>query len=403
MKVLILCGVFAAENEKEVIENSKSYVEFSANIFQKKLIDGFNRTECDLYVISAPFIGAYPLRCKKWFFKGFKTAQNKYRYINFINIWGIRNFSRSIAAKKAVKNFIADRDKNKLIVVYSAHTPFLQAAVYAKRKDPSIKICLFSPDLPNYMNLDANRSKIYDFAKKYDISLMHNLMSHVDAFVILTEHMKECLPIYDKPYIVAEGIFSDCAEYETIKKENETDGITRIVYAGKLNEKFGIKNLVDAFSLLTDINYRLILCGTGDCSDYVSNASEKDKRIIYTGQITPEESKNWQMRANVLINPRENNEEYTKYSFPSKNIDYLMTGKPVVAYMLDGIPKIYENFLYVIDENKSPAYAISEAIERAVKENADCGQERFLSFMKYAEEKLSAHKIANSIVKMCFK
>lgn len=36
MKVLLLCGVFAKENEKEIIENSKRAVEYSANIFQEK-------------------------------------------------------------------------------------------------------------------------------------------------------------------------------------------------------------------------------------------------------------------------------------------------------------------------------------------------------------------------------
>lgn len=44
--------------------------------------------------------------------------------------------------------------------------------------------------------------------------------------------------------------------------------------------------------------------------------------------------------ADVLVNPRQNDDEYTKYSFPSKNIEYLMTGNAVMAYMLDGIPEI---------------------------------------------------------------
>ena len=38
------------------------------------------------------------------------------------------------------------------------------------------------------------------------------------------------------------------------------------------------------------------------------------------------------------VNPRQNNEEFTKYSFPSKTMEYLASGVPVVAYKLDGIP-----------------------------------------------------------------
>ena len=54
MKVLMLCGYFAKENEQEVIDNARAAVEFSANIFQHKLINGFRSINCDFSVISAP-------------------------------------------------------------------------------------------------------------------------------------------------------------------------------------------------------------------------------------------------------------------------------------------------------------------------------------------------------------
>ena len=59
MSVLFIGGVFAEENQKEIIENTKGYAEFSANIFQKKLINGFKKNNQEITVISAPFIGSY--------------------------------------------------------------------------------------------------------------------------------------------------------------------------------------------------------------------------------------------------------------------------------------------------------------------------------------------------------
>jgi len=38
MKILFIGGVFAKENENEIIQNTKTYVEYSANIFQEKLM-----------------------------------------------------------------------------------------------------------------------------------------------------------------------------------------------------------------------------------------------------------------------------------------------------------------------------------------------------------------------------
>ena len=44
MDVLFLCGVFAKENEAEVIAQAKKSVEFSANQMQLKLIRGLKRS-----------------------------------------------------------------------------------------------------------------------------------------------------------------------------------------------------------------------------------------------------------------------------------------------------------------------------------------------------------------------
>ena len=59
MDVLFLCGVFAKENEAEVIAQAKKSVEFSANQMQLKLISGLKEVT-DTQVISAPFIEHYP-------------------------------------------------------------------------------------------------------------------------------------------------------------------------------------------------------------------------------------------------------------------------------------------------------------------------------------------------------
>lgn len=56
MDVLFLCGVFAKENEAEVIAQAKKSVEFSANQMQLKLIRGLKEVT-DTQVISAPLSG----------------------------------------------------------------------------------------------------------------------------------------------------------------------------------------------------------------------------------------------------------------------------------------------------------------------------------------------------------
>lgn len=131
MDVLFLCGVFAKENEAEVIAQAKKSVEFSANQMQLKLIRGLKEVT-DTQVISAPFIGHYPNQSRSLRFSGFTNPQYICRYVSFNNIWGFRNLSRARALKKAVRAFALDGNEEKLIIVYSAHDPFLAAAAYAQ-------------------------------------------------------------------------------------------------------------------------------------------------------------------------------------------------------------------------------------------------------------------------------
>lgn len=394
MKLLVLCGYFARENEEEVIRHARRPVEFSANNFQDKLIRGFRSVHPDMQVISAPFIGSYPNASDIAVFRGFRQEQEACVYVPFHNLWGYRNLSRTRALKKAVKGFAAAEDPDKLILVYCTHTPFLEAAAYAKRLDPRIRICLYVPDLPDYMNLRSDRSRLYDIAKKADIARMHRLMEMVDSFVLLTEPMMDMLPVGNKPCLIREGILSGIPAVAEDAAEEKY-----IVYTGKLDAKFGIPELITGFREIPNGDYRLVLCGRGDCDALVRDAASADPRIMVMGQVTPDLALAWQRRASVLVNPRPNNEEYTKYSFPSKIIEYLLTGKPVVAYLLDGMPEVYRDFLYTVDPGMPAPEALADAILRAMETEPKDRQEKHREFLRYAGEKLSADRIALDILK----
>lgn len=393
----MICGYFAPENEEEVILHARSAVEFSANEFQKKLIHGLRTLDAQVEVLSAPFIGSWPNASDIRMFRGFRDTQHECRYVAFRNAWGLRNFSRAAALKKAVRDFAEDPEEEKLILVYCAHTPFLQAAEYAKKLDPRIRVCFYVPDLPNYMNLNADRSWLYDLAKGFDNAKMRRHMACVDSYVLLTEPMRECLPVEEKPYTVIEGIL-ERERLEQPMPALENDGMKYIVYTGKMNEKFGILQLVEGFSQIQDQNCRLVLCGGGECLERLRAASVQDDRIMVLGQVPPAEAAMWQRRAAVLVNPRPNNEEYTKYSFPSKNVEYLLTGKPVAVCMLAGMPVRYRDFIYEIC-GKTPE-EIAKTLTAALEASPAEVERKHQAFLEYAREHLTTDGIAHRIVEI---
>ena len=401
-KVVFIGGVFAKENEGEILANAKKPVEYSANVFQKKMIAGFRALESDslsFRVLSAPFIGSFPNACKKFSFKGFQEKQSEYDYVNFNNLWGYRNVSRTRALKKALKSYVKDGADEKTLIVYSPHTPFLEAAVWAKKKDPKIKICLVVPDLPQYMNLSAKKSLLYRVAKSFDIKKFNKLNRQVDSYVLLTEGMKESIDTHGKPCRIVEGIVTEdeLANGATLRAQAVKDeSVKTVVYTGKVYERFGSKGLIDAFRMLTEENYRLVICGDGDGAEYVKAAAKEDSRICFLGQVPAATAKEWTFKADVLVNPRRNDEEYTKYSFPSKNIEYLLSGNPVVAYKLDGMPDVYKDMMRLIVENdgRGLTEAFAEEIRLALTNDYSNAK-----FVEYAKARLSAKNIAEDILK----
>lgn len=351
MKVLFLGGVFSNVMEPGIINNTKSgAVQYAANKFQWSLIDGLSNIEdIDLEILSAPFVGTFPKEYKNIYINSHNEIienEIKSSYVSFINIWGIRNYFRKASLIKKIADFVKLESEKKTIIVYSPHTPFLEAAVYAKSKDPRIKICLIVPDLPQFMNLNEKKTVAYKLLKKIDVKIFRKLSRKVDSFVLITEHMKDMLGVDNRPYLVVEGVIEDHLEILHNKKENT---LKSVVYTGTLNKKFGIINLIKAFSKIETNNVVLKICGRGDASKEVIEYSKRDSRIIYLGQLNNEEAIKLQQEATLLVNPRPNNEDFTKYSFPFKTMEYLISGNPVLAFKLDGIPDEYDEILFYFE------------------------------------------------------
>jgi len=383
MKMLFLGGVFSKEMEKEILVKSKSTVHYAANKLQWNLIDGFlNNDGIDIEIISAPFIGTFPREYTDLFIKKQSLLYKgsiKCSYVSFCNLWGYRSISRKKSLIRKIQEFILDKTLNKVIIIYSPHTPFLQAAVYAKKKDPSIQICLIVPDLPQFMNLNENKSAIYSKLKQIDIEIFEKNVKNVDSFVLLTDYMRGVLKIGNRPYVVIEGVVN-ASEHIIGRTEKKKDTIKTFVYTGTLNKKFGVVNLIKAFHAIDDNDVVLKICGRGDSEEIIKEYAKKDSRIHFLGQLSNNEAVELQKNATVLVNPRQNNEEFTKYSFPSKNMEYLLSGNPVIAYKLDGIPDEYDDYIFYVKDNsiKSLSSKICEVL------NLTC-QDRYV-FGKQARE-----------------
>lgn len=339
--MLFLGCLFDREKEKEIMSLSNSGLMNASNTFEWNLIDGLSENlKKPVDIINVLPVGTYPKSYKKLFLKTFNWSYKGSRNteIGCINLPFIKQFMRTVALKQAIKQ---KNDKN--IIIYSTYLPFLKAI---KNLDKSYHITLIVTDLPEYYDL-AKISGVRRVLRNIYNKMVYKCLERVDDFVILTEQMKEPLKIGRRRYVVVEGI-SNSAEFP---KDVEKSDKKAILYTGTLNYKFGIKTLLDAFLMIQGDEYELWICGSGEAKEEIEHLSKKDKRIKYFGYLPKEEIQKLQKSASLLINPRSNEGEYTKYSFPSKTIEYMQSSTPVLMHKLAGIPEEYSEYLYYFEGN----------------------------------------------------
>lgn len=178
----------------------------------------------------------------------------------------------------------------------------------------------------------------------------HSYLSNFSHYVFLTEQMNEAVNKKNRPYIVMEGLVdADMKVPEFVDKYDKRV----VLYAGGLYERYGLKYLVEAFHKANVDNSELWLYGKGPFTEELPEYQKSDSRIVYKGILPNDKVVEAELRATLLVNPRPTDEEFTKYSFPSKNMEYMVSGTPVLTTMLPGMPSEYYPYVYLFDKGES--------------------------------------------------
>lgn len=149
------------------------------------------------------------------------------------------------------------------------------------------------------------------------------------------------------PYIVIEG-YSDINMMECDNNLSNKYEKKVCIYAGGIHKRYGIKNLTEAFIEANIENSELHIYGNGDYEQELLDICKRNESIKYFGVKANDYILKEQLKATLLINPRPINEEFTKYSFPSKNMEYMASGTPVLTTLLPGMPIEYHDHVFLI-------------------------------------------------------
>ena len=140
-------------------------------------------------------------------------------------------------------------------------------------------------------------------------------------------------------------------------------------FTGTLDHVNGVAFMLEGFMRTTNPDYRLRIYGRGPLEHLVTEAAARDPRIEYRGHRPNAEVLEEQRNATVLLNARPSGHPITRYTFPSKLIEYMMSGRPVITTRLPGISPDYFPHLRILEEEAPEALAA--LIDSVCSEPAD--------------------------------
>lgn len=381
MKILFITGLYPKESEP-MLRNMSGKVGLSnaANAFQWSIIEGLFDNGADFEVVSYPFLVGYPRFQRMYSPKG--DIMYKGRKIGVMQPYNTFFLIKDLSKRYRLRHFVskwlkANYCKNEKIVLmtYTPASCFIPAIIPFKKKYPNLEICSIIADLVDDM---TNPVFHLSFPKYLQAKLEQRSVwasyKYIDKFVLLAEAMSDKIPQSKNNHIVVEGISNKVPDLDIPLKYSTQK---TLLYAGAIQQFTGILDLVEAFKKTTNSTFRLIICGGGDCQDKLKTLISDDSRIEYKGILSRDEVLTLQKKSTALINPRKPNISLTKYSFPSKTMEYLASGTPMIGYQLDGIPTEY--YPYIFTPKDLSNTALTECIDTVLTSSPEmlrkCGKE----------------------------
>ena len=229
---------------------------------------------------------------------------------------------------------------------------------------------------------------------RFSKALANFVTAHCTHYVVLTEAMNDYVNKSGKPYVVLEG-HADIAMADKQPDLARKASPRICFYAGGVSRQYGLAMLVEGFRMANLPEAQLHIYGPGDYVPELRQVAQEDQRIFYGGMLMNSEIVEKEMDATLLVNPRPTHEEYVKYSFPSKTMEYMASGTPVLTTVLPGMPKEYYPHVNFIRQEtpEGIAEALTEVLSRSREDLHRQGLEARAFVLEERNNRIQAQKI----------
>lgn len=350
---------------KQLFSHVKTKPAFQSQKYHRLLIEGLAaHTQVD--VVANPPVNRSVLSEKIVRLPDEEEGGARYRYIPAIRnpilkaaAVGFGTFFRTLT--------MAGKDSAVIVDCLNRMTALSAMLAARLRGKPCIGIVT---DLPDMLS-----------GSKFSKGLANFVIRHCTGYILLTEAMNGYLNKKGKPYVILEG-HSDITMGDRLPSMDKKAEKRICFYAGGVSKQYGLGNLVEGFRMAKPENAQLHIYGPGDYVKELQKIAEEDDSIFYGGMLLNTEIVDREQQATLLVNPRPTNEEYVKYSFPSKTMEYMASGTPVLTTVLPGMPLEYHPHVYLLRDETAEGISkmLTEVLARSDEElfRKGCEARRFV-------------------------
>lgn len=344
----------------EKIVKESSAVSIAGNNLEIGMLEELTKIyDKNLSIFSVLPFASFP-KSSKVFVKKEEYSENNIsiKTIPFVNILFFKQIVIMLSVALIILKELLTSKEKPVVMTYNAPTIYALPIMFISKvlRLKILKICLVV-DIPIMFQ---KKKGIREFARIIENNFGLKLFKKYDGMITLVENTVTNFTDLDK-YLVINYSPAKTISSGTNKIKLDTNKIN-LTFTGAVEEYYGIKEMIHSMQYLGS-EYRLNIFGSGTLDDYVKDQSLIDKRIIHHGRVAHDVSLDAQKQSDLLLLVR-TDKLLNKFGLPSKIIEYLSSGTPVITNKIESVPS--ELYKYLNTYNEITGKSISDKVKHVL-------------------------------------